>query len=252
MPGAIFSAAKGAREGRRDRPGQRRRVRLGVEDPRPGRRAAPGRTKSPSAVPRPRAALRSMSVTSAQRTSIRSAEAQRPRVGAGDRRRQRVAVDREDARSRPARARARRRRCRSTGPRHSRTPARGEARRARWAATEAAGRLLDAVRREEHPVRVRRAELRHRPLPQPRLPQRRRHQPRVVLAAQPGGDRQFLGRVVLAQRGEQGAALVGEQEGRRCRGRSPRIVVQPPARCGPGGRWCARGGGVVRVARAGA
>ena len=79
--------------------------------------------------------------------------------------------------SRRGPARSRRRRSRSTGRRPSVTPS--AANRSGAVRRHARpGRLLDAVRREEHPLRVLGPELRHRPLPQPGLPERRRHQRR--------------------------------------------------------------------------
>ena len=219
MPGAILRAASGAVRAASIAQDSGGEYASGSKiRPRPPRRAGSTKTASYGPV--------SISMTSAQRTSIRSV---RPSASAFARAVAAVSGSRSTASTRmPARASA----MASPPMPQQRSATQRDAQRGKRRGAvlgdRSPGRLLDPVRREVHPVRVLGAELRHRPLPQPCLPECRRDQFGRVLAAQPGGDGQLLGRVVVAQLVEQGAALGGEERGEVRRGRSP-------AHCGPAG-----------------
>ncbi len=192
----------------------------------------------------------STSVTSGLRTSISSARSSACALARAHRAGQRVAVDGEDG---DARAGQRDRVAADAAAQVRRDGADAERLKdaARYVATPVLVACLDAVRREVHAGRVLRPELRHRPLPQPGLGERRRDEPGRVLAAQPGGEREFLRGVVVAQLVERGATS-GDSRAEKPAGSagsagSEKALTRTIA---PVGGWCAPRGGVGPLNRA--
>ncbi len=172
----------GSRTGRPDRPGQRRRVRLRVEDP---AATAPPRGIDEHGVVPTGVDFRDIGLAHLDQP----VQPQRPGVGAGSGGRRRVPVHGQHPDPGPGqRDRVAADPAAQVGDRghaqgrHPLGPVRGHAR---------PRRLLDPVGREEHPPGVLGPELRRRALPQPRLPERGRHQLGGVRAPQPGRHRQL-------------------------------------------------------------
>jgi hypothetical protein len=203
-PGCDLQRGQRCFEGGPHGPRQRRRVGLGIEDaPAP----APPRRIHEHGVVRGRRDLRDIRLAHLDQLAEPERVGVRPRHG----RRQRVPVDGEHPDPGPGErdrvatdAAAQVRHGPHTEFLETPGPVRGHAR---------PGRLLHPVRREVHPPRVRRAELHHGPLPQPRLPERGGDEFRGVLAPQPGRDGQLLSGFGVPHLVEQGTAPVREQGG---------------------------------------
>ncbi|MDF9806044.1 hypothetical protein M2436_004591 [Streptomyces sp. HB372] len=197
--GDLQRRPRGLQRGRR-RPGQRRRIRLRIEDP--AASAPPCRVHEDRVV---RGGVDLRDIGAPHLDQILQAE--RLGVGAGHLGGQRVAVHGQDGDSGAgqgegvaADAAAQVGHAPHAEPGEPRGAVGGDG---------GAGGLLDPVGREVHPVGVLGPELGHRPLPQPGLAQGRRHQLRRVRAAQPGRRGQLVGGVVVAQLGQQLFALGG-------------------------------------------
>ncbi len=193
-----------------DRPGQRRGVRLGVEDP--AARGAPG------GVGEDRVETGDVDLGDIRAAHLdQVGQAQGGGVGGEGGTGRRVPVDREHLDPGPGQGQdvAADAAAEVGQPLHPESgepfgPPLGDL---------APGGLLHAVGREVHEVGVG-AELGPGPLPQPGLPEGGRHEVGGVLLAQPGGECQLLLGRELAQFGEQGLAPLGQQ--------GPQVVVLHP------------------------